>query len=156
LSGQTLLIIAAPSPLAIAWQSMLVDPARIPPTRVQVFLRELSAEAPLDAGEVHKNESKYRKIGKRNGCSGSQGMVTVCFVVMVPQSSSRSIGPPDVCAPQSSHVPLSQVIRSIPPDDEHASGLLGGPFGKATPFTELVRVVVAVGRGDRDHDRADR
>src|SRR5262249_20825393 len=42
-------------------------------------------------------------------------------------------------------------------DDEFAAGLIRGPFGKATPFAELVREdLVGVGRGDRDRDRANR
>jgi len=48
------------------------------------------------------------------------------------------------------------VWRSVLTDDEHATGLHSDPLGKATPFAKLVRAVVAVGRGDRDHDRADR
>src|SRR5262249_50804324 len=44
----------------------MVDPARIPHTAVQVFLREMSAEAPLDAAEAQERFDllkQWKKIG---------------------------------------------------------------------------------------------
>jgi hypothetical protein len=50
-------------------QRIHVDPARIPRPYAQVFLRELSPEPPLDAGEAQESFSTCRKYGsgKRSG-----------------------------------------------------------------------------------------
>src|SRR5215468_3862625 len=46
--------------------------------------------------------------------------------------------------------------RSVPLNDEHATGTLSGPVAETFPVAEFVRALVAVGVGDRDRDGSDR
>src|SRR5215469_248911 len=45
--------------------------------------------------------------------------------------------------------------RSVPLNDEYATGTLSGPVAETFPVAEFVRALVAIGVGDRDRDGSD-